>query len=61
MLDYGIDLKQQGETVNLFEGETPHSFRHGGDCNSLKEEKSFQETMYTAYWKTTSTANIYIR
>jgi site-specific recombinase XerD len=54
-------LKRDLLGCGLYEGETPHSFRHGGTCDSLKEGKSLQETMYLAYMKNTSTAQIYSR
>jgi hypothetical protein len=52
-------LKRDLLSCGLYEGETPHSFRHGGTCDSLREGKSLQETMYLAYMKNTSTAQIY--
>jgi hypothetical protein len=52
-------LKKDLLSYGLYEGETPHSFRHGGTCDSLKEGKSLKETMYLAYMKNTATAQIY--
>ena len=48
-------------TLNLYEGETPHSFRHGGTANSLKQGKSLEETMYLAFMKNVRTAETYSR
>ena len=39
----------------MYEGETPHSFRHGGTVNSLKQGKSLEKTMYLAYMKNVKT------
>jgi len=52
-------LKRDLERYHLYEGETPHSFRHGGTVDSLKKGKSLAETMYTAYMKDKRTAARY--
>jgi len=52
-------LKRDLERYNLYKGETPHSFRHGGTVDSLKRGKSLEDTMYLAYMKNQSTAAIY--
>ena len=46
---------------HLYEGETPHSFRHGGTVNSLKQGRSLEKTMYLAYMKNVKTAQSYSR
>ena len=52
-------LKRDLERYHLYEGETPHSFRHGGTVDSLKKGKSLADTMYTAYMKDKRTAAKY--
>ena len=52
-------LKRDLERYNLYQGETPHSFRHGGTVDSLKRGRTLEETMYLAYMKNTSTAAVY--
>jgi hypothetical protein len=52
-------LKRDLERYNLYKGETPHSFRHGGTVDSLKRGRSLEDTMYLAYMKNQSTAAIY--
>ena len=54
-------LKNDLERYNLYEGETPHSFRHGGTVDSLKKGRSLEQTMYLAYMKDTRTAERYSR
>ena len=54
-------LKRDLERHNLYEGETPHSFRHGGTVDSLKKGRSLEQTMYLAYMKNTRTAEMYSR
>ena len=54
-------LKRDLQNYHLYEGETPHSFRHGGTVDSLKKGKSLEKTMYLAYMKNKSTAAIYSR
>ena len=54
-------LKRDLERYNLYEGETPHSFRHGGTVDSLKRGRSLEQTMYLAYMKNQSTAEKYSR
>ena len=54
-------LKRDLENYCLYEGETPHSFRHGGTVDSLKNGKGLEKTMYLAYMKGKSTAAIYSR
>ena len=49
------------ESFNLYEGETPHSFRHGGTANALRKGLSLDETMYMAYMKNIQTARKYSR
>jgi len=52
-------LRRDLERYHLYEGETPHSFRHGGTVDSLKKGKSLADTMYTAYMKDKRTAAKY--
>ena len=54
-------LKRDLERYNLYQGETPHSFRHGGTVDSLKRGRSLEDTMYLAYMKNKNTAAIYSR
>jgi len=54
-------LKRDLQNYHLYEGETPHSFRHGGTVDSLKKGKSLEKTMYLAYMKNKNTAAIYSR
>ena len=54
-------LKRDLENYHLYEGETPHSFRHGGTVDSLKKGRSLERTMYSAYMKDKRTAAIYSR
>jgi len=54
-------LKRDLERYNLYQGETPHSFRHGGTVDSLKRGKSLEQTMYLAYMKNQKTAEMYSR
>ena len=54
-------LKNDLERYNLYEGETPHSFRHGGTVDSLKKGRSLEQTMYLAYMKDNKTAEMYSR
>ena len=54
-------LKRDLERYNLYQGETPHSFRHGGTVDSLKRGKSLEQTMYLAYMKTQKPAELYSR
>jgi len=44
-------LRKDLQSFDLYEGETPHSFRHGGIANSLKQGKSLEETMYLTFIK----------
>ena len=44
-------LKRDLENYHLYEGETSHSFRHGGTVDSLKKGRSLERTMYLAYMK----------
>jgi len=57
--DLTDSLKRDLQRYHLFQGETPHSFRHGGTVDSLKKGKSLERTMYLAYMKNKSTAAIY--
>jgi len=57
--DLSETLKRDLERYNLYKGETPHSFRHGGTVDSLKRGRSLEDTMYLAYMKNQSTAAIY--
>ena len=52
-------LKRDLQRYHLYQGETPHSFRHGGTVDSLRKGKSLEKTMYLAYMKNKSTAAIY--
>ena len=52
-------LKRDLERYNLYQGETPHSFRHGGTVDSLKRGRSLEQTMYLAYMKNQKTAEMY--
>ena len=54
-------FKRDLESFNLYEGETPHSFRHGGTANALRSGLSLEETMYLAYMKNVTTAKKYSR
>ena len=54
-------LKRDLESFKLYEGETPHSFRHGGTANALKKGLSLEETMYLAYMRNIQTAQRYSR
>ena len=54
-------LKRDLESFYMYEGETPHSFRHGGTVHSLKQGKSLEKTMYLAYMKNVKTAQSYSR
>ena len=54
-------LKRDLERYNLYQGETPHSFRHGGTVDSLKRGRSLEQTMYLAYMKNQKTAEMYSR
>ena len=54
-------LKRDLERYNLYQGETPHSFRHGGTVDSLKRGRSLEQTMYLAYMKNQKTAEMYLR
>ena len=54
-------LKRDLERYHLYEGETPHSFRHGGTVDSLKKGRSLEQTMYLAYMKNKKTAEMYSR
>ena len=51
------DLKR----ANLYAGETAQSFRHGGTVDHLQTGKSLEQTMYLAYMKNVSTAQIYAK
>ena len=46
--DFSETLRTDLQSFDLYEGETPHSCRHGGIANSLKQGKSLEETMYLA-------------
>ena len=52
-------LKRDLQSFDLYEGETPHSLRHGGIANSLKQGKSLEETLYLAFMKNVRTAETY--
>ena len=54
-------FKRDLESFNLYEGETAHSFRHGGTANALRSGLSLEETMYLAYMKNVTTAKKYSR
>ena len=54
-------LKRDLERYGLYQGETPHSFRHGGTVDSLKRGRSLEQTMYLAYMKNQKTAEMYSR
>ena len=54
-------LKRDLERYNLYQGETPHSFRHGGTVDSLKRGRSLEQTMYLAFMKNQKTAEMYSR
>ena len=43
--DFSETLRTDLQSFDLFVGETPHSFRHGGTAHSLKQGKSLEETM----------------
>ena len=49
-------LKRDFSASKLYEGETPHSLRHGGTANSFKSGKSLKDTMYLTYMKNVNTA-----
>ena len=57
--DISDSLERDLKRYHLYEGETPHSFRHGGTVDSLKKGKNLEKTMCLAYMKSTSTAKIY--
>ena len=59
--DISDSLERDLRRYHLYEGETPHSFRHGGTVDSLKKGKNLEKTMCLAYMKSTSTAKIYSR
>ena len=54
--DLSDSLERDLKRYHLYEGETPHSFRHGGVVDSLRKGNSLELTMYTAYMKNKSTA-----
>ena len=49
-------LERDLKRYNLYEDETPHSFRHGGVVDRLRKDNFLELTMYTAYMKDKSTA-----
>ena len=51
------DLKRYG----LYQGETAHSFRHGGTVNSLETGQDLERTMYLGYMKNKTTAQNYVK
>ena len=51
------DLKR----YDLYQGETPQSFRHGGTVNSLETGHDLERTMYLAYMKNRTTAQNYAK
>ena len=57
--DLTDSLKRDLQRYHLYQGETPHSFRHGGTVDSLKKGRSLEKTMYLAYMKNQSTAAVY--
>ena len=59
--DLSETLKRDLQSFDLYEGETPHSFRHGDTANSLKQGKSLEDTMYLAFMKNVRTAERYSR
>ena len=59
--DFSGTLRTDLQSFDLYEGETPHSFGHGGIANSLKQGKSLEETMYLAFMKNVRTAETYSR
>lgn len=57
--DLWDSLQRDLKRFHIYKGETPHSFRHGGTVNSLKQGNSLESTMCLAYMKNISTAKIY--
>lgn len=54
-------LKRDLSEFGLYNGETPHSFRHGGTVQSLKKGKSLEKTMCQAYMKSSQTVSVYTK
>ena len=54
--DLSDSLERDLKRYYLYEEETPHSFRHGGVGDSLRQGNSLQMTMYTAFMKDKGTA-----
>ena len=54
-------LERDLKRYHLYQGETAQSFRHGGTVNSLETGKNLEKTMYLAYMKNVSTAQIYAK
>ena len=59
--DLTATLKRDLKSFQMYEGETPHSFRHGGTVKSLKQGRSLEKTMYLAYMKNVKTVQSYSR
>jgi hypothetical protein len=57
--DLSDSLDRDLKRYNLFENESPHSFRHGGTVHSLQKGEDLPNVMYRAYMKNYSTAKIY--
>ena len=57
--DLSKSLDRDLKRYNLFENESPHSFRHGGTVHSFQKGEDLQTVMYRAYIKSHSTAKIY--
>ena len=51
--------KETSKDINLFENESPHSFRHGGTVDSLQKAEDLPTVMYRAYMKNVSTTRTY--
>ena len=50
------------QQFDLLDGETPHSFKHGGvKIDLIKMGRSLEEVMYKSYCKNPSTAKIYAK
>ena len=55
-------FKKDLQQLDLLDGETPHSFKHGGVKHDLiKMGCSLEEVMYKSYCKNPSTAKIYAK
>ena len=57
--DLSDSLDRDLKRYNLFENESPHSFRHGGTVHSLQKGEDLPTVMYRAYMKNVSTARTY--